>query len=613
MSIFPSASNITIEGGNFTAVARDQYQYNNHGTLVQYLGRQERERTILDEYTRVPVGKVYIKRSISVTDVRRQNILPDHQHWRRVDALRSINIASIHGEDRDLEFIYVCYDGQDASEAFRRDFEQFSRVRNVHTAQLFGYNDGPFTLPALIFYDALMPVMHLLERNDFSPLLFTYLIHRLVEIPIANHELDFGELWMNPRTGALCAGPYVDYSSRKFIAGYTDEDQVTTGNYEHPFLSLQIYHDSNAIFYFLVQNLDTTDMLYAICYSYRYFMEWIPDEDSVPMLSSLPGAIYSRTRREIIAKLPKTMNDQHYRLWDIEGIPDTMFANVHVTNDGSVCSAVTVSDIQHLQSREFKVDFQPCSERKRKTCVVAWSTQAHSVLGEHRSQEEWEGYSLLHGFLIYFRCRNEHLSMRSHKFTADRVYLIIRAVPRSSASKTIWNAWLRKPKYFWSFDLDGNEEISEADRCSLGLPSFTTRFQIVHLGWSHIAYTSIHQLHILKGFDPATRDLAQSLDLPLLETVRDETRFEGIKAHSTQDFQPMDVDSELAESLSTLTVKAAEGAMDPLLQTVGNGTQFEVTKAQYIQDFQPMNVDNGLPVLLSTLTVDVEEDAMDID
>ncbi|ESK86872.1 hypothetical protein Moror_3445 [Moniliophthora roreri MCA 2997] len=155
------------------------------------------------------------------------------------------------------------------------------------------------------------------------------------------------------------------------------------------------------------------------------------------------------------------------------------------------------------------------------------------------------------------------------------------------------------------------------NRNTFGLPSFTTRFRIVHLRWSHIAYTSIHQLHILKGFDPATRDLARSLDLdldlPLLETVGDETRFEEIKAHSTQDFQPMDVDSELVESLSTLTVNVAEGAMDPLLKTVGNETQFEVIKAQSIQDFQPMNVDSELAVSLSTLTVDAAEDAMDVD
>ncbi|ESK80833.1 hypothetical protein Moror_4309 [Moniliophthora roreri MCA 2997] len=595
MSIFPSASNFTIEDGDFTAIARDQYQYNNHGTLVQYLGRQERERTILDEYTRVPVGKVYIKRSISVTDVRRQNILSDHQHWSRVDALRSINIASIHGEDKDLEFVYVCYDGQDASEAFRRDFEQFSRVRNVHTAQLFGYNDGPFTLPALIFYDALIPVMHIWERNNFSPLLFAYLCHRLLENPIANHDLDFGELWMNPRTGALCVGPYVDYSFHRLCMNYTNKDQVITGNYEYPFLSLQLYHDSDAIFDFLVQNFDTSEMLYQICKSYRYVMEWIPDEDTVPILSSLPGAVYSRTRREIIAKWPKTMNERHYRAWDVEGVPDTMFANARVDNDNSVCFAVTVSDIQHLRNREFNVDYQPCSQRKRKICAFAWPIQAHSVLGERGSQEEWGEYSLLRGFSIHFRCRNEHLSTRSCKFSADKVYLIIREVPRSSASKTIWNAWLQEPKYFW------------------GLPSFTIRLRIVHLRWSHIAYTSIHQLHILKGFDPATRDLALSLHLPLLENVGDETRFEEIKAHSTQDFQPMDVDSELAESLSTLTVNAAKGAMDPLLKTVENEAQFEVTKAQSIQDFQPMNVDNGLPVSLSTLTVDVEEDAMDID
>ncbi|EEB89752.1 hypothetical protein MPER_12119 [Moniliophthora perniciosa FA553] len=129
MSMFPSPSNLTIEDGNFTAVGGDQYHV--EGTLVQtvqYLGRKKRKRTILDEYTRVPTGKVYIKQTISITDVRRYGD-SDHRHWWNVDALRSINIASIHGEDRDSEFVYICYSGQDAFEVRN----QFSFVGGMLT------------------------------------------------------------------------------------------------------------------------------------------------------------------------------------------------------------------------------------------------------------------------------------------------------------------------------------------------------------------------------------------------------------------------------------------------------------------------------------------------
>ncbi|ESK84592.1 hypothetical protein Moror_13349 [Moniliophthora roreri MCA 2997] len=608
MSFFPSPSNLIIEDGNFTAVARDQYNNHIEGTLVQYLGQAERERTVWDEYTRVPVGKVYIKRTISVTDVRRQVTLPDYQHWRGVDALRLINIASIHGEDRDSEFVYVRYDGQDASEAFRRDFEQFSRSRNVHTAQLFGYNGGQFSLPALIFYDALVPVAYIWERNDFSPLIFTYLSHQLGVVPIANRNLDFGEVWVNPRTGTLCVGPYVEYSSgSRVLVDYTEEDQISTGYREYPFLSLQTYNDSNAILDLLVQTHGRTATLGAICESSNHVMERVADEDLVFMLSSLLGGVYSRTRREIIARWPKMMNERHYRPYRVDGVPEWVEVQPSRRHNTSIRFEVTPSDIKHLQNREFDVDYQPCSGRKRKICAYAWPTQAHSVLGERGSQEEWKGYSLLRGFSIHFQGRNEQLSPRWSNFLADKVYLFIRAIPSPSACRSVWNAWLQKPKYFWSFDRAGNEEIPEAVRCSLGLPSFTTRFQIRYQMWPHIAYTAIRQLHILKGFDPLTRDLARSLDLPLLETVRDETRFEEIKAQSIQ-FEPMDVDSNLVVLPSTVTVDVAEDAMDPLLKTVGDETRLEV-----IKDFQLMDVDSELTVSLSTLTVDVEEDAMDID
>ncbi|ESK86875.1 hypothetical protein Moror_3426 [Moniliophthora roreri MCA 2997] len=568
MSFFPSSSNVIIEDGSFTAVGRDQYQYNNHveGTLVQtvqYLGRRERERTIWDEYTRVPMGKVYIKRSISVTDVRRQNTFPDHQCWGRVDALRLINIASIHGEDRDSEFVYICYDGQDAFEAFRRDFEQFSQIRNEHTAQLFGYNDGQFSLPALIFYDALVPVAHIWERNDFSPLIYIYLDHLLAVVPIVNRNLDFGELWVNPRTGALCVGPYVDYSSRRLCVDHTDEDQVSTGNHKLPFLPLQTYSNFDIIFNLLVQTFSRTEMLYEICDSSSYVVEWVADEDLVFMLSSLLGGVYSRIRREIIARWPKWMNEWHYRLYRVEGVPKWVEKDASRRYHGSMRLAIKLSDIQRLQNQDFRVYYHPYSKRKRPMCSRVWLIQAHSVLSERGSQEEAEGHSLLRGFSIYFQCRNEQLPTSS-KLSADKVYLFIRSVPHLSASRSVWNAWLQEPKYFWSFDPAGNEETSEADRCSLGLPSFTTRFRIAHLRWPRIAYTAIQQLHILKGFDPATRDLARSLDLPLLETVElgDETRFEEIQAQSIQQCQPMEVDSELGVSLSTLTVDAAEDVMD---------------------------------------------------
>ncbi|ESK84593.1 hypothetical protein Moror_13350 [Moniliophthora roreri MCA 2997] len=601
MSFLPGSSNVTIKDGNFTAFARDQYHV--EGPLVQtvqYLGRQERERTIWDEYTRVPTGKVYIKRSILATDVRRY----DDFDWWNMNALRSINIASIHGEDKESEFVYICYSGRDALEAFRRDFEQFSRARNVHTAQLFGYNDGQFSLPALIFYDALVPVAHIWERNNLSPLICIYLALLLSLVPIANHDVDLGEVWVNPRTGALCVGPYVDYPFYRLVMDYTNEDQVSTGNHELPFLSLQIYNDSSAIFNLLVQNLGRTATLYGICENPDYVLEWVAGGELVSMLSSLLGGVYSRIRREIVARWPKKMNERHYRPYRVDDVPEWVEEDASQRYNGSVRFAVKLPDIQCLQIQEFTVNYQPCSEKGGTLCSQAWPMQAHSVLSERGSQEEAEEYSLLRGFSIEFERRNEQLPPRSSEFLADKVYLFIRAVPYSSASKSIWNTWLQKPKYFWSFDPAGNEEISEAVRCSLGLPSFTARFIVKHLCWSHITYTTIRQLHILKGFDPETRDLARSLDLPLLEIVGDEPRFEEIKAQSVQAFQPMDVDSKLAESLSMLAVNVAEGAMDPLLKTIGNGTQFEM-----IKDFQPMDVDSKPAALPSTLTVD----AMDVD
>ncbi|EEB89561.1 hypothetical protein MPER_12324, partial [Moniliophthora perniciosa FA553] len=172
---FKGSSRFTIENGNFTNIEGTRHVNHIQGNLEQYtVIQEERERTIWDEFTRVPMGKVRIKRSEGDTDCSRVHITKGR--WKRVtvNARRTINVASIQGEDTDLEFLYITYSGSDAFKAFDQDFEQFSRIRSLNVDQLFGYNDGQFALPALIFYDALVPVSRIWERNGFSSLLYTY-------------------------------------------------------------------------------------------------------------------------------------------------------------------------------------------------------------------------------------------------------------------------------------------------------------------------------------------------------------------------------------------------------------------------------------------------------
>ncbi|EEB91810.1 hypothetical protein MPER_09774, partial [Moniliophthora perniciosa FA553] len=132
---------------------------------------ERKELTIWDQYKRVRTGDIKLIKDV-ITD----------------DNL-TISIARIRGEDNKSKFLYVGYSGSKALQAFRRDFGQFSAVKRLNVAQLFGYNDGQCGLPALIFYDALIPLNRVLSANKANFWIHLYFVLRLT---VAEMERDGG-------------------------------------------------------------------------------------------------------------------------------------------------------------------------------------------------------------------------------------------------------------------------------------------------------------------------------------------------------------------------------------------------------------------------------------
>uniref|UniRef100_A0A0W0EYY7 Uncharacterized protein n=1 Tax=Moniliophthora roreri TaxID=221103 RepID=A0A0W0EYY7_MONRR len=318
---FQRCSRSTILGESFTNFEETHHIYNVQGNLVQYMNKERQEQTIWDEFMQIPLGKIYLKRELGNTDCSRFDW--ERRKWQNVNACHTINIARVQGEDKDLEFLCIRYSGEDAFEAFLQDFEQFSCVRDVNVAQLSGYNSGQFNSPALIFYDALVPIAHILEKNCFSSILRTYFEYLLGVKHTFVGDTDLGELWLHPITGALCTGPYVNYSGIQLLtASGLKADSITSN--EHPFLPLQAYSNPNTLITYLNQTLSAQDIVMGICKSDRLTLEWVANKDAQFMLLSLPGKIYRKTHKEIITQWPEDMVRWHYQLWDVEGLPDGM-------------------------------------------------------------------------------------------------------------------------------------------------------------------------------------------------------------------------------------------------------------------------------------------------
>ncbi|ESK84923.1 hypothetical protein Moror_9263 [Moniliophthora roreri MCA 2997] len=550
---FHGSSNFTVQDGRFTNVEGNL-------NLVQYVDRQRRERTIWNEYKRVRTGKIHIKRTVGSTDVRGNYPRGNYRSWRNVNARRTINIASIQGEDKDSEFLCITYSGPDASRAFHWDFEQFSRERNVNVAQLFGYNDGQFSLPALIFYKALVPVAHIFERNHFSSLLQTYFHYLCGAVQIGNNVMDLCELWICPRTGTLCTGPYVQYSSTTSRYSATS---LITGN-EHPFLPLQTYSNSNMLFSYLTQTLSPQNIIQGIAWSCNSTFEWVTNENAVFLPSCLPGMVYSRIHLGIIAQWPGDMREWYYEQQILVGLPDEMQDSWVHMSDKSIRITVMPSDIQHLQDQVLYIYYDLCPAQEWWDFADSWISQAHSVFSQCGSQDSLEDYCILNGFWLGLQCKSDQQTFTDGNIlTNEPFYLFIQPIPHPSDGETIWNTWVQRPKYLWSFDASGHKEIPEDIQFSLGLPSFTSELAVVHNFWDQIGYDAIQQLQMLNGFNSTTTDFAQSLGHQILEVIGDRAHFEEVE-ESFQDLEAMDidVDDEIIASISKLAIDSNEDAME---------------------------------------------------
>uniref|UniRef100_A0A0W0FRS8 Uncharacterized protein n=1 Tax=Moniliophthora roreri TaxID=221103 RepID=A0A0W0FRS8_MONRR len=513
------SSHLAIEHSQLAYVGKDQHNTHVQGDLVQYFGREESwERTIWDEYRNIPTYGIHLKRSIGETLVKRW----DQRKWRHLNACCKISIASISGEDKDSEFLYILYTGPDAFKAFQQDFEQFSCIKDINCIQLYGYNQGT-KFPALVFHNTPVPVSHILEQNQFSPLLHTYIQHQSAVAQISSSNLDVRELWLDPRTGQLSRGLLVSWSLAWGTLAHGLNSNSTSNN-PTP-LSLQTYSDSTAVFNYLIQTLTASNILKGIIWSNRMTLRAIANKDIASVLSSLPGTIYNRTYHKIIARWPGDRKKWYFKLEGQWKIPDAMWESKVDMDNGLIRFTVLPLDIQDLQNQQFWLFYDLFGEWDE--FAKSWLSQAHSVFSQLGiCKNKWKKYAIMLRFWLVLEGQKRHLTQNNGDIPANKpLYLFILPVPRPSDSETIWNSWVTGSKYFWSFNSSGNQEVSE----DLELSFFSSRIMVRHVWWDHSAYNAIQQLHVSKGFDPKTLSLPQSLEFSILKVAGDEERFEELQ------------------------------------------------------------------------------------
>ncbi|KAK7040686.1 hypothetical protein VNI00_009592 [Paramarasmius palmivorus] len=340
MASFKSSSSITITGGNFTHYEGDCITHV-YGNLVQCShSEKEKETTDSEQYRLIPTGKVRLQRTIADSLVERDDVL----EWGSMKARRCVSMARVDGEES--EFLHVGYSGPDAVKAYQKDFEEFSLRKNVNYIQLFGYNNWN-KLPALIFYDAPVPIANILKRDKSNSLLLAYLEYQFDATKMSeNGVMAYNEAWIEPHCGALRKGPFVKKSLPDgwpvHIVGF--RSGITACD-ERPFLPLQAYHDPSIILEYLTQVLSPRDILRGIGRLGEVTSKSVNPQECVQVLSSLPGIVYIRDHQDAIARWPGDIDDRFYEMSRLQGSILNIAQAHNIMDDGSVrCGSKSSTD-----------------------------------------------------------------------------------------------------------------------------------------------------------------------------------------------------------------------------------------------------------------------------
>uniref|UniRef100_A0A0W0EYG0 Uncharacterized protein n=1 Tax=Moniliophthora roreri TaxID=221103 RepID=A0A0W0EYG0_MONRR len=477
-------SEFTISGGQFTNV---------QGNLVQYMQQAEKELTRWDDYRHIRTGDVYV--------------------------------TSVIGESEVTE-----YNETRQGKTFKHDFDKFSHIKGPYVAQLFGYNNNQNGLPALIFYNALIPLSHvILKNNRLSPVLNVYFCHQL-GLWQPGAKITIGNLWIDPKMGTLCQGPQIQISRNWTL--HSSASNLMLNN-KFPVLPIQTYRDTSTTFNYLTRTVSTLNIITGIAWCYRTYGKKVANRKAISILTTLPGTIYHQHSQKIIAKLPARVRGRlHYHLYRADVGSNAMRESLVVMKDGSVRFTVTPIDIQHAKDMLLQYSISRFT-----TLTKSWISQAHSVLSQLQiHQDKWQKYHTHHGFHINFKCKRQHSRPQEKIHTTSNntsVYLFIQPIPQHSDNEGIWRSWVEGTKYFWSSDPSGKEEVSEAMQVSLGLPSFTSTIEVLHSYWDQSVYEAIKMLHDYHHFDSTTTVLADSVGLTILEVVGNDSQFEVLDAPGT--------------------------------------------------------------------------------
>ncbi|KAK7016206.1 hypothetical protein VNI00_018958 [Paramarasmius palmivorus] len=538
MSFNSSGSQIIVHGHAINNV--EGSQVNNSQTItaevVNFSGQQEIERTEYDEFVEVKRGQIF-------TCKRLHTEKKQEWEWEEKDgesvrknrsAQRTICTVQVR-PDQQAKYTAVIYEGDDAHVWWKRDFEHFScaGLGTPEVWQLYGLNHSK--IPLLIFHDGSnqVCVVELVPLANFykKSFLGDFYVYMLKE------QLNCGwnQIWLNME-GNLCKGldgPCVWIGPR------------STSFYIIVPLSVQMLQEDIFV-NFLQQSfslqLDQRLLEYASRHQTRtYLDELLPKPKNShdhslwtvhsrlktiawdllrhPPLDIIDGlrfdTVYS-TSRGAVAKWPGSKGS--WKAVSCHGLVDGTDMG-----DGLICFKLDDPSYVHISIKYAPLNF-----------VDGWLVQSSRIVDAHGMLGMDKRYFIVHPptFKLYtpwFEHQQYPMALE------DRPPIYLFFYPPLSISELI--SWEKghTQTYFWSFDENGQSEMSEEECRQWGIPELCMVADRLYRGdlwsWPTDIYTALCKLQVARGFDPTTVDWAQSLGYSEWEIVggkEEEARFEGV-------------------------------------------------------------------------------------
>ncbi|ESK88574.1 hypothetical protein Moror_3134 [Moniliophthora roreri MCA 2997] len=406
---------------------------------------------------------------------------------------RCVHIVEIHGI-KDSRFTAITYHGKASRRKWERDFLIYSRNRCADSVQLFGFNCS--TIPALIFYNELIPLANVYRKELFWTGL--YLAH------LVKHKNWSGwRLWVDQKTGQLCVGPKGPWPLG-IPEAISPMDVPST---------LDMLKDENCLGYFASHGSCLDDIVLRHVFRLHYYAH--PDD-------TLPDVLRAGLRRDGEGFQFRGRASNLLPCMRVSQILDTPKHPAEVLRSRRTWYSRVGCDLQEgtfvkggltrFQLSRAKAGDTirlVCKRDDHQTLVDAWLCQSPYIFSVLRTPKEEKAK-----FFLVAPQSTLSISVTVRLDLVLPVYLFIRSIdPFINLSPDI--------DLFWSFDATGQTKISEDERKRMGLPS------IILCGplsfklwvWPSYAYDAIRKWQISRGFDPNTTKFSQSMGYQDLQIV----------------------------------------------------------------------------------------------